>query len=258
LDAVAIAYGQIAQLVHDAHQQLGGNAQRAETGKVFTAHRGEPGKLPHCMIGHEDVRCINISLADGSAWTLSAEPVRTSRQAAEQALERYGRNPEQIFGPARDPEELLHGIFDSARALFEKDGYHVWLAFLLKGKTVVYFMQLSARNQADKYIVMRQVGQEVLRRGADGVVEVGEVWMAKSDPKSRYKFAVDSQDRMEALTATLVTRDGDPIQLSARITRDGDRITLASTEVLSRGFPMMFAPVYEAWGRPIPSDWLNR
>ena len=66
LDAVAIAYGRIARLVHDAHRQMG--LEVPATTDVETGRRYEDGaregRLPW-MIGHADVRSLHFNLADG-------------------------------------------------------------------------------------------------------------------------------------------------------------------------------------------------
>ena len=49
----------------------------------------------------------------------------------------------------------------------------------------------------------------------------------------------------------LVRESGEPVHLGAKFIRDGQRVVLDDTKVLPSGTPFIFAPVYEAWGRPI-------
>jgi|GEM_PF-2923654 len=41
----------------------------------------------------------------------------------------------------------------------------------------------------------------------------------------------------------------------AAIEREGESVTLSETREIDGGTQMMFAPVYEAWGREIPPEW---
>ncbi len=68
LDAVATAYGQLADLVHSAHEQMGltgPTKMNIETGQQFP-QADQDGRLP-CMIGHEDIRTHDVWLATGES-----------------------------------------------------------------------------------------------------------------------------------------------------------------------------------------------
>ena len=89
------------------------------------------------------------------------------------------------------------------------------------------------------------------------VVGLGEIWRAPANPLNPYMRAVDSPEREEALVAELVTKNGSPVNFTATIKRDGENITLDETEILRDFAAFLFAPVYEAWGRKIPDQWLE-
>jgi hypothetical protein len=72
-----------------------------------------------------------------------------------------------------------------------------------------------------------------------------------------YQRAADSPVREEALVATLVMKSGDPVDFTAAIHREADGLDLGETEVLRSPALFSFAPVYEAWGRPIPKEWIE-
>jgi hypothetical protein len=103
---------------------------------------------------------------------------------------------------------------------------------------------------------MRGLAHEATKLDADAVILMGEMWHAKADPAKPYLRAAEASDREEFLTATLVRKEGAPVHLAARFTRRGKRVSLGETEVSKDGAHFMFAPFYEAWGRPIPEDWL--
>jgi hypothetical protein len=112
-------------------------------------------------------------------------------------------------------------------------------------------------NQAQKYLLMRRVAHEVTKHGADAVIRLGEVWTAPADSLKPYQHAADSPVREEALVATLVMKRGDPVDFTAAIHREADGLDLGETEVLRSPGLFSFAPVYEAWGRPIPKEWVE-
>jgi hypothetical protein len=56
----------------------------------------------------------------------------------------------------------------------------------------------------------------------------------------------------------LVRKEGEPAELFAEFHRHDDKVTLGETDTVKGGQNYIFAPVYEAWGRAIPSDWKNQ
>jgi hypothetical protein len=136
LDAVAIAYGAIAEIVHDAHVRIGRAPPvtiNAETGEHYGA--GRAGKLP-CMIGHGDARTINISLSDGKSFDLDHKDVALDVEDAKKAVSKYGLQPEEIFDRSGDQETVLHSVFQTARRsdsrrAFLNSAYHVKFCFIL-------------------------------------------------------------------------------------------------------------------------------
>ena len=69
--------------------------------------------------------------------------------------------------------------------------------------------------------------------------------------------AVNSPDRRELLTGTVVSKAGEPVSLAAEIKRDGHAVTLDQTVEERGGAHFIFAPVYEAWGKPLPAGWTS-
>jgi len=113
------------------------------------------------------------------------------------------------------------------------------------------------RDQRDKYLMMRGLANEVIQLSADAVVEIAESWIAPADPKQPFMNASDSPARKEQLTGTLVSQSGATVQFSAEIQRHGDKIELGETHIHRDFASFSLAPVYEAWGRPIPEHWLK-
>lgn len=259
LDAAAIAYGRIAQVVNDAHRQMG--LAVPTTTNVETDQRYEKGdqegRLP-CMIGHSDARSINVNLSDGRPIEFVERKIEIDRTDEKKITERYGDSHKGMFGPENaNEEEMAASLFSTAREVFLKDGYHQLIFFLIKKRKPVHMFPVRPENQAQKYLLMRMLAHEVTKYGADAVIGLGEMWTAPFDPLKPYQRAGESPAREEILVANLVTKHENPIQFNATIHRDADSLTLGETCVYRDQAAFSFAPVYEAWGRPVPDQWME-
>lgn len=255
LDAVAIAFGRLSELVDDAHRQLGLPRETVDqsTGEAYSKANRD-GRLP-CMIGHADARTLNVWLATGAPVKFETVEKEIDREAGPALQARYGMQPAEFYARSNSAEDQLRSLFAAARKLFDKDGYHITLAFLLLDGKAVHIRELRPGEHGHKYLMMRELAHEVARRGADGVILLGETWAAAADPAKPMMRAVDSPNRKELLTGMLVTQAGEPLCLVAEIKRDGEAVTLGETAEHAGGAQFAFAPVYEAWGKPIPSGW---
>ena len=257
LDATAIAYGRIAEIVCDAHHQIGIN--RPETTNLKTGQKigvgSREGRMP-CMIGHSEARSVNVRLSDGCLLSLELVQERAEKADAEAIVERYGGIPPDMFGPPNaNEEEITTGLFSVARKMFETDGYHRTIFFLISNKKVVDCFEARLESQAEKYLLMRTVAHNVTRHGADAVIELGEVWLAPANSLEPFQRPAESPQREEALVATLVRKHGTPITLFSQICRGDEQVALGETQIHRDEAPFMFSPVYEAWGRSIPTEW---
>ncbi|PQZ67707.1 hypothetical protein CQ050_17330 [Achromobacter sp. MYb9] len=259
LDAVGIAYGKVAELVADAHRQLGLEPPSTMVGDIDrTEGEGSRGGRLPCMIGHGDARSHDVWIATGQPMAIESRAIKFDRESAEQAATKYGLDPKGIF-PSTDPapEATLNGLFATARKMFSVDGHHDTIAFLLKGARPVNLRQLALQEHGEKYLVMRMLANEVIKYGADGVIILSEIWSARYDSSNPYRRAADAPEREEFLSAILVTKTGIPVQQLALIMRDGDGVTLGETQTLRDQPQIAFAPIYAAWGRAIPNAWFE-
>lgn len=257
LDAVGIAYGRVAELVDDAHRELGLKSPSTMVCDIDHTQGKESrgGRLP-CMIGHGDARSYNVWLATGQAKEVAQKTVEFSREQAERAADKYGIDPKKVFSPTGPaPEATLNGLFATARKMFFVDGHHDTIAFLLNGGRPVNLIQLHVQEHGEKYLIMRGLANEVIKHGADGVIIISEAWSAPYDPSNPYRRAVDAPEREEFLSASLVTKTGAPVQLHALIKRTGEEVALGDTETLRDQAQIACAPIYAAWGREIPDAW---
>lgn len=256
LDAVAVAYGQLAQLVYSAHLQvglLGPVSTNVDTGERYP-EGDRDGRLP-CMIGHEDARTLDVWLANGQP--LLFEEIREEVNLAEvpKLKERYGLDPVKMYAESGKAHDHARSLFATARIMFEKDGCHITIAFLLRDGRPIGMHELRPMEHGHKYMIMRALAQEAQKIGANAAILISESWSAPANPDKPYMRAADSPDRKEFLTATSVSKDGEPIMLRAEILRDGKTVRLGETREEFGGAHFAFAPLYEVWKKPIPAQW---
>lgn len=260
LDAVATAYGHLSLLVRSAHKQMGlaePVTTDAGTGEQFP-DAGQDGRLP-CMIGHENARTLDVWLATGKP--LEFEEVRKTLRREEvmaeapKFKERYDVDPTTIYAHSGEVHDHARSLFAVARKMFEKDGYHITIVILMRSGKPVDFRELRPEEHGHKFMMMRTLAQHAQKIGADAAVLLSETWSAPADPAKPFMRAVDSPDRRELLTATAVSKSGDPLHLSAEIRRDGENVRLANTVEHLGGAHFAFAPLYEVWKKPIPEEW---
>jgi len=140
-----------------------------ETGEEFD-EGARAGRLP-CMIGHADLRMININLADGSLVWVEKKRKEVDLASAQKAAERYGLRPEGMFGPDTACEETIAAnLLSTARNMFLKDGYHISILFLLRECRPVRIIEMHPEQHGQKYLIMRDVAHDVIKYGADAVI----------------------------------------------------------------------------------------
>lgn len=244
--------------MHDAHRQIG-----LDPPQTIHDDDGESYDFPAmgwrfpCMIGHEVPRALTISLGDGSKVEFETKSVSVKVNAAEVAtlLNRYGGNPFEVGHDYKTDVELAAGYFAMARAVFLRDKHHKSILLLFRDRKLVKPIEIRTENVQQKYIVMRQLANEVTKSGADTVILVSEVWEAPANELKAYERPADSPVRTEALSLHLVSKSGEPLDFHAKIVREGERVSLGNTEIADEVSSFACAPFYQAWGRPVPQRW---
>ena len=260
LDAIAIAFGKLTELVHDAHRQIGLSPPRMihdDAGESYD--RPAMGWRFPCMIAHDLPRTADFALADGSRIEFEEKRVRKEVTPADVAnfLRDLDTDPSGVMWQKyNNYEELSAGYFEMFRSVFVRDHYHISMLWFRNMKPIKQ-MQIIVENTQQKYLLMRQLANEVTKTGADAAMRVGESWMESAENLRLYERPADSPSRREALRADLVSKHGDPIECIAMINRDGDDVSLEETVINTGGAAFEFAHFYRAWGRSIPHSWIE-
>ncbi len=257
LDAVGLAYGKLAELVADAHLQLGLPAPSTMAGETdHSLGRSERGGRLPCMIGHSDIRTQNIWLATGESVEVKHKQIEYDKKVAARAAKKYQIEPKDIApGAISTPEELLDTLFSTGSKMITASGCHATIAFLLRGHKPIKLAHLNFQAHGEKYLIIRNLANEVTKLGADGMILIGETWIAPFDPNQPYRRAAESSEKAEYLSAVLITKTSEPKQLQAKIKRSGKITNLEETQTLRNQALIMFSPIYQAWGREIPAEW---
>jgi hypothetical protein len=259
LDAVAVAFGKIAELVHDAHRQIG-----LPPPETIHDDAGVSYDLPAmgwrfpCMIAHDLPRTASFSLTGGTKIEFEQKIIekKITRAEAIKILGRLEIDPRKIMGKKYGHyHELAMGYFELVRSMFLKDRHYISILFLFKNMRPLGQQQIIVENVPQKYMLMRQLANEVTKTGADAAMLVGESWMASAESLKPYERPADSPVRREALSLSLVSKSGEPIECMAMISRDGDAVSLGETIISTGGASFEFAPFYQAWGRSVPDSW---
>lgn len=126
-----------------------------------------------------------------------------------QAKERYGEEVMKIQSIDSDGTfgSICNKYFEMAKILLLKDGYHQTMAFLFKNGVQISMMGLSPEDQADKYRMTRKLANDIEISGADAVIHIGEVWVAKNKNGVENKHALEYDDKTEALMFIAISKD---------------------------------------------------
>lgn len=210
------------------------------------------GRLP-CMVSPEfEVR--RLKLSNGA---IDVGGVRFSfardESFAEKAAKRYGIDRPAALKEGQSIVALADWCMNNARAMIQRDRHHGWFVMLFKGIRLVNVESLMARDRPDKIVLMRELADAVERSGIDGIIEIGDAWMAtmKHDEEGFPIAPALNPDRMEALTVVAEDAYGNRRQLFSPYARKGRSIKLLGDpiDISGSGFANNLQPIRQAWAR---------
>lgn len=241
LAALGHAYGVAQQLVNDAHDRVGrphAVVLPHREGVAIDARELHEGRLA-CMVTSRRIRTFAISLDDltpetgGQAWPMtSPDP-----EAAAMAVAKYGVQPEWPES-IESPVDLVPTYVELGRQILATDADHGWFVFFFVGPKMVHAETLMARNNADKRDLAQRVADLAAMNGIDGLIVVGEAWMAPllldeegafippAEHPDREEYLMihgeDAAGRVHAVHLPFVRREGEPTVV-------GDPIDMSDT-----------------------------
>jgi hypothetical protein len=239
LDALAHCYSVLSLLLHDAWKILDSNAPEPELAN---------GVLP-CIIRSDEDRSIWVSLSTGAV-----EPIRTITQhkldllSDTEIMARYGEINIELPSPDYSIfKKTAYDLFQLARILLQKDGFHSFCIFPLLPDNRREMIQLLPENQGDKYRMMREVATRIARAGATGVIVISEMWSAKYDPAHPLRHASESPNRAEELRLYAISKEGEEFSLVAPFSRIEEKIVIQETVEQDIGDASFLEPIRRIW-----------
>ena len=254
LDALAHVYGQLALMIISLHEHCGVPIPKhnPELGVHLLAGLRSNGRLPS-MEHHLEDRVTHISIKNGSVLQFKEKKETITRPKLEKASKRYGDVQWERLATAESLLDVAHIHFNAARQVILRDHEHRTVFVLLKGNVPFEIIGAEPQDRMDKYMLMRKVAQHVRDAEADGVLHIGESWVAKPEDVPKGGYAADAANRKEALLLLGVNAQGQHVQMQSIIERKKVKRhkikQLLPTEVYTDGKPISMAPVLEVWGK---------
>jgi hypothetical protein len=141
--------------------------------------QGKP-RLPPCMHEQLQMRVVVMKVSEETLVpaVISSESVSIEDENKAVLKEKYGDTPLfRLTGegeklPERTFKEQCEFFFEQAKAVLQKDGYHVHLAIVFVQKKLAQLIEIRNEDKGDKYITIRELASKMERIGADAVIMV--------------------------------------------------------------------------------------
>lgn len=204
LTLLAYVFEFLNKLTEDAHKQCGIKINDCQNYQYFS-------KLKKELV----VKNVRISLGNKKFLNIHIDNFVPTEDIMKKAKKRY--KIEHIIRKNKlnglDPFEDVNFFLKHSKNLLSKDKYHISIIFLyLPGNKNPILFNLSFRDQAEKFLGMREIAKEVEKKSATGFIYIGEIWIATADEASeciKNKIrASEAKNRKEALTLVVAISNG--------------------------------------------------
>lgn len=221
LAATSEAYSHLSRLLWTAHKAFG--IERCDLPdrslECVTSELADTLMRLPCMHAAQSELQTHVSMSGGYLEEES-KPLEIDPDKLEVSIARYG----ELAYPKSGAIENVPGFMKMARTVMERDGYHGTFALLYSGQRQVAVQALEFRDQQEKMLTFERLADLVESTRADGIVIIGESWIANRTEKEKelntiFFPARDRLDRMECLTVYAVTRDGRHAELVSMVER---------------------------------------
>jgi hypothetical protein len=144
-------------------------------------------------------------------YTVSPELVERTEDSAQKIRERYGEPPQL---PKDTDKEALEGavlmVTERAKQFLARDGHLVPVIFVKEQRGEgMMFLQLQMGDRAEKHIAIRQAAALLTNVRVEWVILINEAWWVPLEElEEGVRFAVDSKNRREAISAVGVNAAG--------------------------------------------------
>ncbi|MBO4140068.1 hypothetical protein J5U46_07910 [Micromonospora tulbaghiae] len=252
LDATSHAYDQIARVIYTTHQEAG--VQSCDLPSRQTSCVSSDIKRSMiCMDSADENRLLHVDLHSGDRITESRVAFDgDSDELTRRALKKYGGKFDVGSGDAID---RLPGLLKNAKMVLQVDKSHITFAYHLIDDRIVAHLPIAFSDQAAKRLAIQRLAEEARRARANGLIFVGEQWVAFVKPGEDLRHpsvvpARERPDRKEAIAVTGMTKDGRIKQLQSIFERDeqGNITFWPEVEKEYDHVPNFLLPIARVWG----------
>ena len=251
LDCLAHSFGILGELLIDAHNVLLNELTREQCSWFRMLKRSE-GRLPPCMVAQDWDRTVWIDMRDGSVITPVTIPIKQSEEDLQKAAERYPwlKNLKRKRFESYSLEDEAAFLFQQAKKILQKDGYHLPVAFLGYPDGTRRITGLQIDDRTGKHLLMRKLAVEIEKTGAVSLILINEAWLSRGRKLPISGHAVDDPNREEVLQLIASNARGQLFVHTAVFVRDTEdkvffteegRITIDALNILK--------PIRDAWSR---------
>ena len=272
LESLAQVYGVLAQLVLEAHINLGHSqcipVDRAHVHFPSTYYRTS---TLECMALGVESRTHKFKLATGDQLVVQSSTPFAPDPATIAARYGLGEKDQIAKWETADPLLFAERILYTAKRMLRKDKTHVRLMFIRDGRGIWRIRSLNASNRTEKHLLMRMAARIIESIGGDALIDVSEVWVVKGDALTRVRDLERIHEvagREEELQVTVAMREGTIRTYVTPFTRGpfgGIKLGDTSRHDRDEYWPNYLEPIFEVWrrqgstilpdGRRIPRLW---
>lgn len=250
LEALSMCYVELKGVIKSSYVQCGLTTQEAESSLSV-----EPDGFILNNTVSDDIKVVNIDLKNGAVLELSTLSVFPTKEDSEYAMKRYKPNETflKIKKSVRDDPFLLNEkLFDMAKIILKKDGYHISVVHFYYKNKPPSLSVLQFRDKTEQYVQIRRIANRIKGDEITGIIFISEMWESSFDSVKKHgvKYPVDDPDRKEALTVATVNNEGRYEMIFQFFHKDEKgRVIFDNCEKesdLSRAY--WLSPILEAWG----------
>lgn len=226
LDALAICYRQLDELVVSAHTRLVVGAREISKSR------------PECLSHAADARTVRIDLATATTMSYESYEVVLTPDLQRRALKRYGPHAASGSGATAGTRELAVKFADFAKRVLARDGQHMPTLIILLPGGGSLLQQMVFTDASDKLLLWQRAAVEVERVEAPGLIFIGEAWVRSPE---------DGRIVGEVLNVTLAEEDGSITTWSTPFKHRLGRIRLGATRQFDNERALYLEPVLRVW-----------
>lgn len=246
----------LTKLLLDAHKNLFLSEKERSDCLWYNNYSSGKELRPACAIASDWERTIWIDLKTGKLCSPAKFKHRPTKKDSRKAAERYGLKTVETLAKKlikiTDLEKEGEIVFNMAKTILVKDGFHSPMVFLGYPNGSKEIHQLVLEDRAAKHMLIRQLAVDIERTGATSFIMINEVWMAHVGEKE-IVHAADSSKREEALMVTALNKQGEYFYWCIFFKKDknGKVILYNESEIkdVKGDYPNFLIPILKVWSK---------